>query len=214
MIHKTTSVRHAITAERLGADAISIDGFECAGHPGEDDIPGMILTPVAADQLTVPLVASGGIADARGLVAALALGADGVNMGTRFMATDESPIHQRVKEQIVANTERDTNLIFRTLHNTARVAKNSVSDEVVAVGERPGAKFEDVRELVAGSRGALVYETGDTEAGVWWAGLTQGLIHDIPSVGELVERIMTEAEQLISSRLTGLVSGDPSTPAR
>jgi nitronate monooxygenase len=114
----------------------------------------------------------------------------------------------------VANTERDTNLIFRTLHNTARVAKNSVSDEVVAVGERPGAKFEDVRELVAGSRGALVYETGDTEAGVWWAGLTQGLIHDIPSVGELVERIMTEAEQLISSRLTGLVSGDPSTPAR
>ena len=145
-------VRHALSAERMGVDAISIDGFECAGHPGEDDMPGLILIPAAADKVKIPMIASGGFGDGRGLVAALALGADGINMGTRFMCTVESPIHQQVKEQIVANDERETDLIFRTLHNTARVAKNAVSTKVVAI-EKEGAKFEDVRELVAGARG-------------------------------------------------------------
>src|ERR1700712_196529 len=148
VIHKATSVRHALKAESLGVDAVSIDGFECAGHPGEDDVPGLILIPAAAAQLSIPMIASGGIADARGLVAALALGADGVNMGTRFMCTVESPIHQNIKEQIVANDERSTNLIFRTLHNTARVVKNAVSDEVVAIEAAGGATFDDVRDLV------------------------------------------------------------------
>ncbi|MCW3002848.1 MAG: 2-nitropropane dioxygenase [Conexibacter sp.] len=202
VIHKATSVRHALKAEALGVDAVSIDGFECAGHPGEDDIPGLVLIPAAARRLSIPMIASGGIADARGLVAALALGADGVNMGTRWMCTAESPIHQRIKEQIVANDERSTNLIFRSLRNTARVVKNTVSDEVVATLDR-GGQFEDVRELVAGRRGAKVYETGDPEHGIWWAGQVQGLIEDIPTCGELVERIVTEAEGLIESRLRG-----------
>ena len=200
VIHKCTSVRHALSAERMGADAISIDGFECAGHPGEDDVPGLILIPAAADKVKIPMIASGGFGDARGLVAALALGADGVNMGTRFMATKESPIHENVKRQMVENDERATDLIFRTMRNTARVAKNAISQQVVEL-ERGGAKFEDVRELVAGARGKVVYETGDPDHGIWSAGMVQGLIHDIPSCAELISRIVSEAEAIVHDRL-------------
>jgi NAD(P)H-dependent flavin oxidoreductase YrpB (nitropropane dioxygenase family) len=206
VVHKCTSARHGLSAERMGVDAISIDGFECAGHPGEDDVPGLILIPAAADKIKIPMIASGGFGDARGLVAALALGAEGVNMGTRFMATKESPIHQAIKEQIVANDERATDLIFRTMHNTSRVARNAVSQQVVAL-EKQGAKFEDVRELVAGSRGRNVYEVGDNDAGIWSAGQVQGLIHDIPSCEELISRIVREAEEIILGRLTRFVSG-------
>jgi len=205
VIHKCTSVRHALSAERMGADAISIDGFECAGHPGEDDVPGLILIPAAADKVTIPMIASGGFGDARGLVAALALGADGVNMGTRFMATKESPIHEKVKQQMVENDERATDLIFRTMRNTARVAKNAISQQVVEL-ERGGAKFEDVRDLVAGSRGKVVYETGDPDHGIWSAGMIQGLIHDIPSCAELVSRMISGAEEIIEGRLQGMIA--------
>jgi len=205
VIHKCTSVRHAIKAQAVGVDCVSIDGLECAGHPGEDDVGGLILFPATADKITVPIIASGGIADARGLVAALALGCDGVNMGTRFMATVEADIHQNVKNAIVANDERGTNLIFRTMHNTARVAKNAISDQVVAIERKGGAKFEDVRDLVAGTRGAGVLDAGDMDAGIWSAGQTQGLIHDIPTCKELVERIMTEAEAIIRKRLDRFV---------
>src|SRR5258708_1509240 len=206
VVHKCTSVRHALSAERMGVDAISIDGFECAGHPGEDDTPGLILIPVAADKVKIPMIASGGFGDGRGLVAALALGAEGINMGTRFMCTKESPIHQLIKEKIVANDERETELIFRTMRNTSRVAKNAVSTKVVAM-EQKGAKFEDVRELVAGARGKMVYATGDADEGIWSAGQVQGLIHDIPSCAELVSRIMRDAEAIIQSRLEGMMSG-------
>jgi nitronate monooxygenase len=205
VIHKATSVRHALKAESLGVDAVSIDGFECAGHPGEDDVPGLILIPSAADRLSIPFIASGGIADARGLVAALALGAEGVNMGTRFMCTAESPIHERIKQRMVENDEHATNLIFRSLHNTARVVKNSVSDAVVEI-LAAGGQFEDVRALVSGKRGATVYESGDAEAGIWWAGQSQGLVHDIPTVAELVARIVRDARAIIDGRLAGLVA--------
>lgn len=205
IIHKCTAVRHGLSAERMGVDAISIDGFECAGHPGEDDIPGLILIAAAADKIKIPMLASGGFGDARGLVAALALGAEGVNMGTRFMCTVESPIHQKVKEQIVANDERATNLIFRTLHNTARVAKNIVSEEVVAIEKKGGAKIEDIMHLVSGQRGKVVYEAGDPDYGIWSAGMVQGLIHDIPTCKDLVERIVSEAEALIRGRLEGFL---------
>ncbi|MEW5684367.1 MAG: nitronate monooxygenase family protein [Pseudomonadota bacterium] len=201
VIHKCTAVRHALSAERMGVDAISIDGLECAGHPGEDDVGGLILIPAAADKVKIPMIASGGFGDARGLVAALALGADGVNMGTRFMATVESPIHQKVKEQIVSNDERQTNLIFRTMHNTARVAKNAVSDQVVAIERAGGAKFEDVKDLVAGARGRVVYEEGDPDYGIWSAGQVQGLIHDIPTCAELISKMVREAEEIITGRL-------------
>ncbi|WP_374571413.1 NAD(P)H-dependent flavin oxidoreductase [Phenylobacterium sp.] len=213
VIHKCTAVRHALSAERMGVDAISIDGFECAGHPGEDDIPGLILIPAAADKVKIPMIASGGFGDARGLVAALALGAEGINMGTRFMCTKESPIHQKVKEQIVANDERATNLIFRTMHNTARVAKNAISDEVVAIERRGDAKFEDVKDLVAGVRGRVVYETGDPDYGIWSAGMIQGLIHDIPTCAELIARIVGEAEEIIAGRLARLAGLKSLTPA-
>ena len=201
VIHKCTAVRHAVKAEKIGADAISIDGFECAGHPGEDDVPGLILIPAAADKVKIPMIASGGFGDARGLVAALALGAEGINMGTRFMCTVESPIHQRIKEQIVANDERATDLIFRTLHNTARVARNAVSQEVVAIERKGGATIDDIRHLVAGQRGRGVYEEGDPDFGIWSAGMVQGLIHDIPTCAELVSRIVAEAEAIIADRL-------------
>jgi len=213
VIHKCTAVRHALSAERMGVDAISIDGLECAGHPGEDDVGGLILIPAAADKVKIPMIASGGFGDARGLVAALALGADGVNMGTRFMCTVESPIHQKVKEQIVANDERATNLIFRTMHNTARVAKNAVSDEVVAIERRGGAKFEDVKDLVAGARGRVVYEQGDPDYGIWSAGQVQGLIHDIPTCAELISRMVREAEEIIQGRLAGMLSARTLQPA-
>src|SRR4051812_33729360 len=206
VIHKCTSVRHGLSAERMGVDALSIDGFECAGHPGEDDTPGLILIPAAADKIKIPMIASGGFGDGRGLVAALALGAEGINMGTRFMCTKESPIHQLVKERIVANDERETELIFRTMRNTSRVAKNVISTKVVAM-EKEGAKFEDVRELVAGARGKMVYATGDADEGIWSAGQVQGLIHDIPTCAELVSRIMRDAEAIIRSRFGGMMSG-------
>ncbi|MFV0260524.1 MAG: NAD(P)H-dependent flavin oxidoreductase [Acidimicrobiales bacterium] len=204
VLHKCTAVRHAVKAQSIGVDGISIDGFECAGHPGEDDIPGLILIPAAAEKITIPMIASGGFGDARGLVAALALGADGINMGTRFMATQEAQIHQNVKQALVDGDERSTNLIFRQLRNTARVAKNTVSDEVVEIlGE--GGEFSDVQELVAGVRGRTVYTTGDTEAGIWSAGMVQGLIHDIPTCQELISRIVAEAEELITKRLAASV---------
>jgi NAD(P)H-dependent flavin oxidoreductase YrpB (nitropropane dioxygenase family) len=205
VIHKCTSVRHALSAERMGVDAISIDGFECAGHPGEDDVPGLILIPAAADRVKIPMIASGGFGDGRGLAAALALGAEGINMGTRFMATVEAPIHDHVKQQILANDERSTDLIFRTMRNTSRVARNAISQQVVEL-ERAGAKFEDVRALVAGARGRLVYEEGDPDYGVWSAGQIQGLIHDIPTCDILVHRIVEEAETLIRQRLGAMVS--------
>jgi NADH:quinone reductase (non-electrogenic) len=205
IVHKVTSVRHAIKAQSLGVDAVSVDGFECAGHPGEDDIPGLVLMPATADQITIPMIASGGYGDARGLVAALALGADGINMGTRFLATEEAPIHQRIKEQLVTSSERDTDLIFRTLRNTSRVSRNAVSQEVLEI-EAAGGAFEDIRHLVAGARGRGVYETGDPDHGVWTCGMVQGLIDDIPPVSELVTRIVTGAEKLITSRLADCVT--------
>jgi nitronate monooxygenase len=200
VIHKCTSVRHALKAESLGVDAISIDGFECAGHPGEDDVPGLILIPATADKVKIPIVASGGFGDARGLVAALALGAEGINMGTRFLATKEAPIHDDVKQKICENDERQTDLIYRSMRNTARVARNAISQSVVEM-EKKGATFEDIKELVAGTRGRGVYKTGDTDAGIWSAGMVQGLIRDVPSCEELVVRIMREAKVLIEGRL-------------
>jgi nitronate monooxygenase len=204
VIHKCTAVRHALSAERMGVDAISIDGFECAGHPGEDDIPGLILIPAAADKVKVPMIASGGFGDGRGLVAALALGADGINMGTRFCATVEAPIHQNIKDFIVANDERATNLIFRRFHNTGRVAKNGISDEVVSISSRPDAEFKDIQPLVSGARGRVALETGEIEAGLVWAGQVQGLIHDVPTVAELIDRIVTEAREIARTRLAML----------
>jgi len=212
VIHKCTAVRHALSAERMGVDAISIDGFECAGHPGEDDIPGLILIPAAADKVKIPMIASGGFGDGRGLVAALALGAEGINMGTRFCATKEADIHDNVKQKMVETDERGTDLIFRTLHNTARVAKNAISQEVLEK-ERAGAKFEEIQHLVAGARGKLVYSEGDPDHGIWSAGMIQGLIHDIPTVDELVSRIVAEAESIIQSRLNGFVSGSAAQAA-
>jgi NAD(P)H-dependent flavin oxidoreductase YrpB (nitropropane dioxygenase family) len=206
VLHKCTAVRHAVSAQKMGVDAISIDGFECAGHPGEDDVPGLILIPAAADKISIPMIASGGFADGRGLVAALALGAEGINMGTRFCATREAPIHDAVKNFIVANDERATNLIFRSFRNTARVAKNSISDQVVELGAAPAARFEDVSHLVRGALGREVLETGKLDAGLIWAGQVQGLIHDIPSCAELISRIMAEADEIIRQRLLGLVS--------
>ncbi|BBX29763.1 NAD(P)H-dependent flavin oxidoreductase [Mycolicibacterium alvei] len=204
VLHKCTSVRHAVKAQSLGVDGISIDGFECAGHPGEDDIPGLVLIPAASEKIDIPMIASGGFADARGLVAALALGADGINMGSRFMCTAESSIHHKVKEAIVAGTELDTELIFRSLGNTARVASNAVSREVVQI-LKDGGQFEDVKDLVAGKRGVKVYEVGDLDAGIWSVGTSMGLINDIPTCGELVSRMVADAELLISGRLANMV---------
>jgi nitronate monooxygenase len=206
ILHKCTAVRHALSAERNGCDIISIDGFECAGHPGEDDIPGLILIPAAADKVKIPMLASGGFGDGRGLVAALALGAEGINMGTRFCATQEAPIHPNIKQKYVENDERGTNLIFRNLHNTARVGKNGVSDEVVRRLKEPGASFDDVRELVRGAKGAEMLKSGDTEHGIFWAGMVQGLIHDIPTCQDLIDRIMGEAEVIIRDRLSEMLA--------
>jgi NAD(P)H-dependent flavin oxidoreductase YrpB (nitropropane dioxygenase family) len=201
VIHKCTAVRHALSAQRMGVDAVSIDGFECAGHPGEDDIAGLVLIPAAADKLDIPILASGGFADGRGLVAALALGAAGISMGTRFCATREAPLHERVKQQMVLNDERSTNLIFRRLKNTARVAKNSVSDRVIEILNEPNTSFADVAPLVSGQRGRALLDSGDLDAGIYWAGQVQGLIHDIPTVAELIERIVREATELLTKRL-------------
>jgi nitronate monooxygenase len=189
-----------MTAERLGVDAISIDGFECAGHPGEEDIPGMILIPLAANRLKVPVIASGGIADGRAMAAALALGASGVNMGTRFCATQEAPIHHNIKRALLDASELDTNLIFRTLRNTARVLKNRISDEVVGI-ERLGCTFEDIRPLVAGARGKAALEAGMPDDGIVTAGLVVGLIDDLPTCAELIERMVMECRQRLESGL-------------
>ena len=198
VIHKCTSVRHAVKAQAVGVDAVSVDGFECAGHPGEDDVTNLVLIPAARAALDIPIIASGGIADGRGLAAALMLGAEGVNMGTRFMATVEAPLHDNVKQAMVDLSERDTDLILRTLNNTARVARNSVSTDVIRILEEGGV-FEDVRELVAGARGRTVYETGDVDAGIWTAGMVVGLIHDIPTCDELVSRMVADAEEFIAA---------------
>ncbi|MGH7000302.1 MAG: NAD(P)H-dependent flavin oxidoreductase, partial [Stellaceae bacterium] len=205
VVHKCTSVRHALSAERMGVDAISIDGFECAGHPGEDDTPGLILIPITADKLKIPFIASGGFGDARGLVAALALGADGINMGTRFMATKEAPIHDAIKQKLVQSDERQTALIFRTMRNTARVHKNSVADKVIEIERQPGSTFKDVQNFVAGVKGRHVLEAGELDHGIWSAGMVQGLIHDIPTAQDLISRIVHEAEAIIQSRLAGMM---------
>jgi nitronate monooxygenase len=196
IVHKCVAVRHALSAERNGVVAVSIDGFECAGHPGEDDIPALVLIPAAARVLKIPIVASGGIADGRGMAAALLLGAEGINMGTRFMCTQEARIHDNIKQAIVSATERDTRLIFRTLKNTARVLKNAISEEVVAMERRPGGtQFEEIRHLVAGARGRAALQSGAVDDGVISAGAVIGLIDDIPSCAELMERIVAECRE-------------------
>jgi nitronate monooxygenase len=206
VIHKCTSVRHGLTAEKIGCDAVSIDGFECAGHPGEDDVPGLVLIPAAADKIKIPIIASGGFGDGRGLVAALALGAHGINMGTRFLATKEAPVHENMKRKIVDSDERQTTLILRTLRHTGRVYRNSVANEVLEVEARPGeTELADILSLVSGERSRKVLTNGDLEAGIWWTGMVMGLIHDIPTVKELIERIVNEAEQLIKARLSALL---------
>ena len=201
VVHKCTAVRHALSAERHGVDIVSIDGFECAGHPGEDDVPNLILIPAAVRALKIPIVASGGIGDGRGMAAAFALGAQGINMGTRFMCTKEAPIHENIKRALVAGTERDTALMFRTMHNTARVFKNAISTEVVAM-EKRGAKFEEVRHLVAGVRGRAALKEGDVNGGVVSAGMVIGLIDDIPSCAELIERIVGDCRSHLRSALS------------
>ena len=205
IIHKCTSVRHAQSAQQHGVAAIAIDGFECAGHPGEDDIPGLILIPRAVDQLSVPVIASGGFADGRGLVAALALGACGITMGTRFCATKEAAIHPKVKAAYVENSERDTVLLYREFRNTARVGRNRLAESVADITRRPGAVFEDVAERVSGIKGRVVLETGNMEAGVYWAGMSQGLIGDVPTCGELLDRIEADAISIIRDRLAGMI---------
>jgi nitronate monooxygenase len=209
VIHKCTSVRHAVKAERVGVAAVSIDGFECAGHPGEDDIPGLVLIPAAADVLTVPVIASGGFGDGRGLAAALTLGADGINMGTRFLCATEAPVAEAVKQRIVEATELDTRLIFRELRNTARVARNSVSDEVVRILADGGA-FPEVQPLVNGARGRRVFEDGDLEASIWSVGLSQALVRDIAPARHLVERIVREAHDAIT-KVAALYADDSPT---
>ncbi len=207
VIHKATSVRHALSAQAKGVDAISIDGFECAGHPGEDDVPGLILIPAAAKALSIPIIASGGIATGAGLVAALALGACAVNMGTRFVATDEAPVHDNVKQQVVANSELDTKLIFRSLHNSARVVRNAVSEQIAEIGARPGATFADVAELASGVRGRQrVLAEGDMDGGVWWAGQSQGLIDEVASCQAVIDTIIAEAESIIGTRLPSFLA--------
>ncbi len=206
VIHKCTSVRHSLKAQSIGCDAVSVDGFECGGHPGEDDVPNMILLPRAAEELKIPFVASGGMADARSLVAALAMGADGMNMGTRFIATVEAPVHERVKQALVAASELDTRLVMRPLRNTERVLTNAAVERLL-VKERelgPALKFEDIIAEVAGVYPKVMRE-GEMDAGAWSCGMVAGLIHDIPTVADLIERIMADAERLISGRLAAML---------
>ena len=206
VVHKAVAVRHALSAERLGVDALSIDGFECAGHPGEDDVTALVLVRAAARRLSVPIVASGGIADGAGLVAALALGADAVNMGTRFVASREAPVHDNVKARIVANDERATQLVFREFRNTARVARNAVSEEIVRRSAVPGATFGDIADLASGARGRKeVLQGGDLDGGLWWVGQSQGLIDEVLSCREIVDSIIEDAEALIAQRLPALI---------
>ena len=206
VIHKCTSVRHSIKAQDIGCDAVSVDGFECGGHPGEDDIPNFILLPRAADELDIPFVASGGMADARSLVAAMALGAEGMNMGTRFIATKDAPVHQNVKEAIVNASELDTRLIMRSLTNTERVLNNPAVESLMAKEKALGddLKFEDIIDEVAGVYPKVMMD-GEPEAGAWSCGMVAGLVSDIPTVKELIDRIMSEAESIISSRLKNAI---------
>jgi nitronate monooxygenase len=208
VIHKCTSVRHSLKAEKIGCDAVSVDGFECGGHPGEDDVPNFILLPRAAEELKIPFVASGGMADGRSLVAAMALGAEGMNMGTRFMATKDAPIHQNVKDALVKASELDTRLVMRPLRNTERVLNNAGVTKILEKEKQLGAgiKFEDIIEEVAGVYPRIMKE-GDMDAGAWSCGMVAGLIHDIPTVKELIDRIMREAEEIITKRLMGAVRG-------
>ena len=207
VIHKCTSVRHSLKAEAIGCDAVSVDGFECGGHPGEDDVPNMILLPRAAEELRIPFVASGGMADARSLVAALAMGAEGMNMGTRFIATKEAPVHENVKLAIVAASELDTRLVMRPLRNTERVLTNAAVERLLQKEKELGAniKFEDIIEEVAGVYPKIMMD-GEMEAGAWSCGMVAGLIHDIPTCKELIDRIMSEAEQIIRGRLEGFLA--------
>jgi NADH:quinone reductase (non-electrogenic) len=209
VIHKCTSVRHALKAESIGCDAVSVDGFECGGHPGEDDIPNMILLPRAAEELKIPFVSSGGMADGRSLVASLALGAEGMNMGTRFIATKEAPVHENVKRAIVAASELDTRLIMRALRNTERVLKNKAVDRLLEIEREKGRnlKIEDIHDQVGGVYPKIMLE-GEMDIGAWSCGMVVGLIHDIPTVKELIDRIMSEAEQIIRRRLEGFL-GEP-----
>ena len=206
VIHKCTSVRHSLKAQSIGCDAVSVDGFECGGHPGEDDIPNFILLPRAADELEIPFVASGGMADGRSLVAALSMGADGMNMGTRFMATREAPIHENVKKALIAATELDTRLVMRPLRNTERVLNGSAAERLLEKEQRLGGdiKFEDIIEEVAGVYPKIMLD-GEMDAGVWSCGMVAGLINDAPSCKELIDRIMAQAESIISERLGGMV---------
>jgi nitronate monooxygenase len=207
VIHKCTSVRHSLKAERIGCDAVSVDGFECGGHPGEDDIPNMILLPRAAEELKVPFVASGGMGTASQLVAALALGADGINMGTRFIATKEAPVHDNVKKALVAASELDTRLIMRPLRNTERVLANPAVEKIVEIEREKGASLgiEDIRELVGGVY-PRVMQDGDMDAGAWSCGMVAGLIHDVPTCKELIEGLVRDAETIIRKRLEGILA--------
>ena len=205
VIHKCTAVRHALKAQKIGCDAVSVDGFECGGHPGEDDIPNFILLPRAADELAIPFVASGGMADARSLVAALALGAEGINMGTRFIATEEAPVHEKVKQAIITASERDTRLVMRPLRNTERVLNNAAVTRLLekekALGDE--LEFKDIIDEVAGAYPKIMLD-GDMDAGAWSCGMVAGLIDDAPSVKVLIDRIMSEADAIIDQRLSGL----------
>lgn len=210
VIHKCTSVRHSLKAQQIGCDAVSVDGFECGGHPGEDDIPNMILLPRAADELSIPFVASGGMADARSLVAALAMGAAGMNMGTRFIATKEAPVHENVKNALVAASELDTRLVMRSLRNTERVLKNAGVDRLIEIEKEKGRdlKIEDIHDQLAGVYPKVMVD-GDMDAGAWSCGMVAGLIDDIPTVKELIDRIISGAERIIRKRLAGFLSDDP-----
>jgi len=208
VIHKCTSVRHSLKAERIGCDAVSVDGFECGGHPGEDDIPNMILLPRAAEELTIPFVSSGGMADGRSLVASLAMGAEGMNMGTRFIATREAPVHENVKQALVEADELQTRLIMRPLRNTERVLNNAATEQVLEIERKKGSDLdiEDIRHLVAGAGGRTVLHEGQMDAGVFSCGMVTGLIHDVPTCKELIDRIMAESDDIIRGRLEGLLS--------
>jgi len=204
VIHKCTTIQHAKKAEKIGCCAVTLNGFECAGHPGENDIPGLIQIPRAKDQLSIPIIASGGFGDGRGLVAALSLGAEAINMGTRFLATKEAPVHENVKKALVNADENQTKLIFRTLNNTTRIYKNKIAKEIIEM-EKRNASIEELAPLVSGIRGKKVFETGDLDYGVWTAGMVAGIINDIPLVDELIKRIIADAENIIKTRLMGIV---------
>lgn len=208
VIHKCTSVKHALKAESIGCDAVSVDGFECAGHPGEDDVTNLVLLPAAFQKLSIPMVASGGIGNGAQMAACLALGAEGINMGTRFVATQEAPVHPNMKQAMVDANETQTELIFRTMNNTARVFKNKIAMEVVAKEALPGTEFKDIQPLVAGKRGKeRCIEAGDLDDGIWAAGMVIGLIHDIPTCKELISTMVAEAEDIIKNRLQNIING-------